>query len=65
MAEALAEPTAEAWCGRPGQPCKREALAEAEANAEAWCGRPGQPCRKAKRDAFALAYAADVALSQL
>jgi len=65
MAEALAEPSAEAWCGRPGQPCKREALAEAEANAEAWCGRPGQPCKKAKRDAFALAHAADVALAQL
>jgi len=42
-------------CGKPGQPCKREA--------EAICGKPGQPCRKVKRaaEAFADALAEPIA----
>jgi hypothetical protein len=51
-AAAIAQPDAEPWCVKPGQPCikiKREA--------EAWCVKPGQPCIKVKRAAEAMAEA--------
>lgn len=71
-AAAIAQPEADAFCHRVGEPCSKvkraaEALAEAfaqpkadaspDANAEAFCHRVGEPCSKAKRAADALAAA--------
>ncbi|KAJ6445138.1 fungal zn(2)-Cys(6) binuclear cluster domain-containing protein [Purpureocillium lavendulum] len=44
-----AEPEADPWCRRPGQPCARSLsdLESAHAADKRWCRRPGQPCARA------------------